>query len=680
MKNICYTCLVIVGLVIANCFTAYAIEPNLKYGKPSKEELAMDTYDKDTTASAVCLIREGKTYFTYKDGFTLSTEYWVRIKILKPEGVKYADVTIPYYAPDERGKEQDVLLDLEGCAYNMKNGKIEKDKLKNDFISDERISPTYKVRKFSLPNVRKGTVIEYSYKINSTYFSQIENWVMQEEIPVVHNKYELTVPMVLIYNIEFRGKKYIQVDREDASITATSVLESGPSRVSRNFGIRAERYTLTAHDLPALRQDEPYCWCPEDYRVQASFDLQGTNYPGEGYKAFSKNWTDVDNLLLSDEHQGFGRWLRMSNPFIDETRSMVEKLQQEKGDTLDFDTKLRAAFGLLKEKLAWNGKYDLYCDNMDRVVKNKSGNNAELNFVFISILRGFGINAYPVVLSRRSLGMLPVNFPTYQKLNTFVVAVYDTKKKRFVYLDSSMTLPVFDVLPCELLVEKGRLLVPGVPEDKRWVNLMQIAKNQLTIRTTATVTDGSIKGHRQVTMQGQYGLEYRWKKQSGEPVSWLDDGHVVLSNVEVREPETHYGALLEEADYEMKLEQAGDMLYINPMIFPQLKESPFVQTKRELPVEFDYPYQISLTCELKLPEGYQVEEMPQPGRVTTEDNKLQFSYWISHDKGTVYLKYEFAVKAHLFPAEYYPQLQEMWNRAVEKNGALIVLEKQQKGA
>lgn len=677
MKNIGCFVLWIVLLVFGYTSSVYAIEPNLKYGKPSKEELSMDVYEKDTTASAVCLIREGKTYFTYKDGFTLSTEYWVRIKILKQEGVKYADVMIPYYAPDEKGKEQDVLLDLEGCAYNLENGKVTKSRLKKDIVSDERINQTYKVRKFSLPNVRKGTVIEYSYKVNSTYFSQIENWVMQEEIPVVHNKYEVTVPSVLVYNIEFRGKKYIHVDREEASITATSVLESGPSRVARNFGIKAERYILSAHDLPALAQDEPYCWCPEDYRVQASFDLQGTNYPDEGYKALSKNWTDVDKLLLSDEHLGFGRWLRMPNPFIDETRSAVEKLQQEKGDALDFDTKVRAAFDLLKEKLAWNGKYDLYCDNMDKVVKNKSGNNAELNFVFISILRGFGINAYPVVISRRSMGMLPVNFPTYQKLNTFVVAVYDTKKQRFVYLDSSMTLPVFNVLPCELLVEKGRLLAPNVPEEKRWVDLMQVAKNLLTVRTTAEVVEGSIKGHRQVTMQGQYGLEYRWKKQRGEAVPWLDDGHVVLSNVEVREPETRFGALLEEADYEMKLEQAGDMLYVNPMIFPQLRESPFVQTKRELPVEFDYPYQISLTCELKLPEGYQVEEMPQPGRVTTEDNKLQFTYWISREEGTVYLKYEFAVKAHLFPADYYSQLQEMWDKAVEKNNALIVLKKQQ---
>lgn len=69
--------------------------------------------------------------------------------------------------------------------------------------------------------------------------------------------------------------------------------------------------------------------------------------------------------------------------------------------------------------------------------------------------------------------------------------------------------------------------------------------------------------------------------------------------------------------------------------------------------------------------------MPQPGRVTTEDNKLQFTYWISREEGTVYLKYEFAVKAHLFPADYYSQLQEMWDKAVEKNNALIVLKKQQ---
>ncbi|MFR5757331.1 MAG: hypothetical protein ACLUE2_01530 [Bacteroides cellulosilyticus] len=40
-----------------------------------------------------------------------------------------------------------------------------------------------------------------------------------------------------------------------------------------------------------------FCWCPEDYRIQVSFDLQGTNYPDEGYKPYSQNWEDVDKQL-----------------------------------------------------------------------------------------------------------------------------------------------------------------------------------------------------------------------------------------------------------------------------------------------------------------------------------------------------------------------------------------------
>ena len=675
MKNIRYSLL---GWLLVGCFySMYAVEPNMKYGKPSKEELEMEVYDKDTTASAVCLIREGESYFTYKDGFQLTTEYWVRIKILKSEGVEYADVSIPYYAPDDRSKEQDVLLDLKGCSYNLEKGKVEKTSLKKDLVSDERISPFYKVRKFSLSNVRKGSVIEYSYKITSAYFSHIENWMMQEEIPVVHNRYVVTIPDVFIFNIEYRGKNLIRVERENSTISAVSSVESGPSKVSSNFRIPAGQYIFTVHELPALRQDEPFCWCPEDYRVQVSFDLQGTNFPGEGYKPYSKNWADVDKVLLDSEHQGFGKWLRLTTPFVVESQNAIEKLKQEYGETPPFEEKVKAAFELLKSQLAWNGNYGFYCDNIDKVVKQKSGTNADLNFIFISILKGFGLKAYPVALSRRSLGRLPVSFPTFQKFNSFVVAIYNPEKKDFVYLDSSIPIFMFGVLPAELAVDKGRLLAMDVPEEKRWVNLMQISNNMLAVRIQASVVDGKLKGHRQASMLGQYSMEYRWKKQRGEMLPCLDNGNFSFSNVQLTEPENRFnGALQEEADFEKDLEQAGDMLYVNPMIFKQLTQSPYVQTKRVLPVEFDYPYQVNLTCELKLPEGYQVEEMPQGCRVMTEDNLLQFNYWISREDRTVYLKYEFQVKTHELPADRYAQLQEIWNRAVEKNNALIVLKKQ----
>ena len=68
------------------------IKPDLKYGKPSKEELLLSAYTPDTTATAICLFHKGVTGFTYTGKFQLFTEHWVRIKILKPQGVSHKAV------------------------------------------------------------------------------------------------------------------------------------------------------------------------------------------------------------------------------------------------------------------------------------------------------------------------------------------------------------------------------------------------------------------------------------------------------------------------------------------------------------------------------------------------------------------------------------------------------------
>ncbi|MFR5757333.1 MAG: hypothetical protein ACLUE2_01540 [Bacteroides cellulosilyticus] len=47
------------------------IKPDLKYGKPSKEELSLETYAPDTTAVAVYLFHKGKSGFTYNDKFEI---------------------------------------------------------------------------------------------------------------------------------------------------------------------------------------------------------------------------------------------------------------------------------------------------------------------------------------------------------------------------------------------------------------------------------------------------------------------------------------------------------------------------------------------------------------------------------------------------------------------------------
>lgn len=654
--------------------TTATIEPNLKYGKPSKEELSLTSYAPDTTATAIYLFHQGQSDFVYHDGFQLTTEHWIRIKILKPQGVSYADVSVPYYSPTDKDEGQERASDIEGCSYNMENGKCIKTSMKRESISFERINNLYKMLKFSLPAVKEGTVIEYHYKLYSDYFSHIDNWMMQEELPMLYNQYKITIPHVFIYNIELRGKDYIQVKQRDSSIHATE-REGGSAGVSKDFTVSAQETTFTSRNLPAIRQDEPYCWCPEDYKVQVSFDLQGTQFTPNEYKPYSQKWEDVDNQLLKPENTQFGKYLSFTNPFRPETK-------QAYNSEMSFEEKIICAFQVLKKKMAWNGRYQLYSKELEKVISKGNGSNADLNFILISILKDFGLEAYPVVMSRRSSGILPYHFPSLQKLNTFIVAVYDINKQKYVFLDSSMDVPALNILPLELSVNKARILSPKETEEKKWVDVMALADNKSFMKIEARLEGNQVKGHRSTILYGQEAVEYQANEKhkqdsivSNPESNGSLKNKLTVTNLKVKKQENDRALIEEEFDFVLQTDRTDDHLYINPMLFPHLKSNPFIQTERVLPIEFPYPYKFTMLATLTLPEGYEVEETPQPQVIRTQGDGLQCKYMIQRQGNTISLNYIFYLKEPIFLTEQYKQLQELWTKVIEKNNALIVLKK-----
>jgi len=655
--------------------TTATIEPNLKYGKPSKEELSLTSYAPDTTATAIYLFHQGQSDFIYHDGFQLTTEHWVRIKILKPQGVSYADVSVPYYSPTDKDEGQERASDIEGCSYNIENGKCIKTPMKRESISFERINNLYKMLKFSLPAVKEGTVIEYHYKLYSDYFSHIDNWMMQEELPMLYNQYKITIPHVFVYNIELRGKDYIQVKQRQSSIHATEREGSGVTGVNKDFTVSAQETVFTSRNLPAIRQDESYCWCPEDYKIQISFDLQGTQFTPNEYKPYSQKWEDVDHQLLKPENTQFGKYLSFSNPFRTETK-------QAYSSEMNFEEKIICAFQVLKKKMAWNGRYQLYSKELEKVIKKGSGSNADLNFILISILKDFGLEAYPVAMSRRSSGILPYNFPSLQKLNTFIVAVYDITQQKYLFLDSSMDVPALNILPLDLSVNKARILSPKEKEEKKWVNVMALSDNKSFMKIDARIEGNQVKGHRSTVLYGQEAIEYqaneKHKQDSIVSNSESNGGQkekLTVTNLKVKKQENNYALIEEEFDFVLQADRTNDHLYINPMLFPQLKNNPFIQTERVLPIELPYPYKFTMLSTLTLPEGYEVEELPQSQTIKTEGDGLQCKYMIQRQGNTITLNYIFYLKGYLFFTEQYKQLQELWTKVIEKNNALIVLKK-----
>ena len=319
---------------------------------------------------------------------------------------------------------------------------------------------------------------------------------------------------------------------------------------------------------------------------------------------------------------------------------------------------------------------------LEKVIPKGNGSNADLNFILISILKDFGLEAYPVVLSRRSSGMLPYNFPSLQKLNTFIVAIYDINKQKYVFLDGSMDVPALNILPLELSVNKARILSPKVKEEKKWVNVMALADNKSFMKIEARMEGNQVKGHRSTILYGQEAVEYQAneKHKQDSIVSTPESNasqknKLTVTNLKVKKQENDWALIEEEFDFVLQTDQTDSHLYINPMLFPQLKSNPFIQTERVLPIEFPYPYKFTMLTTLTLPEGYEVEETPQPQVIRTQGDGLQCKYMIQRQRNTISLNYIFYLKESIFLTEQYKQLQELWTKVIEKNNALIVLKK-----
>lgn len=119
-------------------FEASAQVENRKIGKPTKEEMEMTVYAADSSAAAVVLYKE--TYIDYdwmREDFQVTYRYKRRVKILKEEGLDYANGEILYI--DKKGRSERVS-GLEASAYNLNDGKVVRTKMKDENVYTERLS------------------------------------------------------------------------------------------------------------------------------------------------------------------------------------------------------------------------------------------------------------------------------------------------------------------------------------------------------------------------------------------------------------------------------------------------------------------------------------------------------------------------------------------------------------
>lgn len=457
-------------LLFLSCVSIYAQSVEYKFGKVSKSELEMTSYEKDKDAEAAILFEDVQVYFNVSNNnLQLYTEVFQRVKILKESGKNYANFSFKYLSnikfPD--------YVKVEAVSYNLVNGKEVKTKLDKKMVFTEVLDKNYSRKKFSAPDVRVGTVVEMRYKIISDMYEELPPLNIQHSIPTLKGKYVMSIPEYYKYTVNTRGFIPLNLQKK---IGHNTISQTVPP-----INYSTSEFYLEQTDVPALK-NAPFVWAVDDYRAGMDFELSGFQFYDK-IKNFARTWKDVNRYIDGSQ---FGDDIKMKNPYRDE----VAMIKSKGGSELEI---LNSVIALVHSKINWDGKRSFYSENVGKAVKNGAGSSSDKNYVLAAALRDAGFTVTPILLSTRDEGMLPQVRASYDKINSFNLQVGMSNGVK-VYVDGADEHSTINVLPTNLLVSYARTYVPN--QEGVAVDLSHLVNNNKAISINAHITpDGKLEGN-----------------------------------------------------------------------------------------------------------------------------------------------------------------------------------------
>lgn len=405
-----------------------------KFGSVKAEDIQNVSCPYDTAANAVFVYTNTETEMSINSSyrFQVVTKVRARIKILKEDGKNEATRTVTIaYSPKESRDENQQISSIAATAYNLVDGKVVKTNMSSKYVFKEQVSDYRLQVKFTVPDVKVGTVIEYKYQITSPL--DFPTWFAQAKIPV------LTAYCRVDYADCF-GISYYQSGYSPISVMRENLPNLSMSGSGGVFKTTGKRVEFVASNLPAIK-DEGFVTNAMKYATKVDFEINSFSIPGHAYKSYAQTWDDVYKYL--NNNCEYERFLRMKNPYETDMASLSL-------DGKNNVQKASAIYSFLKGKLKWDGDYRLACENPSGAVKEGKGDNIQLNFILMSMLRDAGIPCSPMLVKRRSVGPLLQNIPTIDALSTFIVAFADEKGTVY-FLDCSTEYGGVNCLPLDLL-------------------------------------------------------------------------------------------------------------------------------------------------------------------------------------------------------------------------------------
>jgi len=628
-----------------------------EFGKYSNEEFQLTKYDKDPSAEAVVIYDIGESFFVNNDnGFEIIFERKLKIKVFNKAGLKWAQFEIPYYLGDN-GYEK--VYDIEGNTYNFENGVIRKTSLNIQNVYEEKKDEHWVYKKFAMPDVKEGSIIEICYKINTPYVFNFRSWEFQLEIPVIYSEYKTKMIPFYTYSYILQG-----ADKFD---TFNSGVDPGFPRKFAGVSYQEMNYEFIMRDIPAFK-NEGFITSVNDYIIKLDFQLSELHRLNGSVEKIMTTWPKAVEEYL--DHENFGKYLKgsiKSGKTIADTMNTFSRTTRQKVEIID---------RYVKSNYNWNGqKSDYASKTLKDFIKTKSGNSADLNLYLAGLLQSIGVEAYPVIISTRDHGKIRVDYPFLHYFN-YVITIAKVDNE-FVLLDATESLCNFGEIPTRCMNDIGLIINKSKVDWLTFNNsLTSAVLDSISLKFNTSMDSLNASFNISTTGYDALNLRKRWfgndKNKIKEELYLkslpLEDSMKVNNLTAIDKP---FEVIFKSNVY---IEKVDNKLLVSPFCAAVITENPFKQLTRTYDIDMIYKKKRSYVVMLHVPEGYKIIKKPDNWNL---DNVLvEALYSVEQiNATTVKITGHYGFKKGKYEAADYGYLKSIYNKIIDRFNDKIVLAK-----
>lgn len=602
----------------------------------SLDELKMTAEPLAPGAPAVILFRQVDRD---DNGRTSHEENYFRIKILKEEGRKYANIEIPYW--------KDVH-----SVVNIRARTISPDGSITDFdgkVFDKTLVKAkgikYLAKTFTLPNVRVGGIIEYFFTVDLQEYSLFSShWILSEELFTKKARFSLK---------PFEFKPFESYFPNPFRLRWTwHTLPPGAEPTKGGDGI----VRMEVANIPAFPTED---FMPPADELKARVDFI---------------YSETDDEREPDKYwrQTAKRWNDSLEAFVGKRKAMESVVAQIVSAADAPEVKLRKIYD--RVQAIRNTSYELAkteqeekrakekpAENVEELWKRGYGDSRTLPRLFLALVRAAGFEAYECWVSDRRVYFFVPQTMERRKLNSNVVLVKLNGKD--LYLDPGVAFTPFGMLPWS---ETG---TPGLRLDKdggSWIRTTIPQRSESRIEHTAKLKlteSGDLQGKVTIRYSGLEGMDLRFEKRHSDEVErnkFLEDElkQVIPAAAEVQltnKPDWNSSETPLVAEFDLKLpgwaSVTGKRVFVPVGIFTAAEKGAFEHTDRVHPIYFDYSFEKMDDVTIEVPPGWHGSSVPDTR--SQDGHVVAYNLQVGDINGTLHLTRRLGVDAGMFEAKYY---------------------------